>query len=174
MQTPHPLHWVAACWAVGRGHLPSPHHAQGRPQDLAGGEGRGPQPIWVWERLADLQGALADLGQAGGAGGWLPSVALVSFQAPCSTWPQRSSTRAPEAMGSRLISGPWAAPSSRWPRATPRSMSWAAHRPPCSRRGRGSLVPLGEGGVGADCLGSSLNVGAGGGGLWLPPLQNGG
>jgi len=56
-----------------------------------------------------------------------------SLQAPCSTWPPKSSTRGHGATGSQQISGPWAAPSSRWPRASPPSTSWAAPRLPCSR-----------------------------------------
>lgn len=54
-------------------------------------------------------------------------------QAPCSTWPPKSSTVGRGATGSRRISGPWAAPSSRWPRANRPSTSWAAPRRRCLR-----------------------------------------
>lgn len=85
-----------------------------------------------------------------------------SPQVPCSTWPQKSLTRGRGAMGSQQISGPWAAPSSRWQQASPPSTSWAAPRLRCSR------YPWGWTGAGGGPTALKLPLPPLG---WLLPLQ---
>ena len=58
---------------------------------------------------------------------------LSSQQARCSTWRLRLSIRDLVGMVLRLISGPWAAPSLKWPPAGLRSMSSVNRRQQCSK-----------------------------------------